>query len=623
MPALAYTSDDLLKWLYEHPDEPVAIDTETDGLDVWDKRSKVIGLSIAFKVNGVYVKWYWGTRHTAGKEQNIDKATAEKIRWVLQKQQRPLILANWQFDIVGLQNMGLDLFDNPFYDVLTMQNLINENWTKGRRGLDELAVYTLSPENRKIAEWEWEDEFPLKVEKTTGWPNTTPAMMFNYAAVDALLTYKIWEVQISTPAWKDLEQYTQVWEAKQESIRTLTVMRLRGVLMDLDHAQKWFDYGRSEQARLKEELGLNPKSHKDMKELFINRLGLPVLKASEKTGEPSFAAAVMVEYEPMLERLESPVAKTIREYRGWDTACGLLLGAYLKFTSPVDDRLRTEYTTHVTTTGRLSSRNPNLQQISKESEGKPWKECIKPSFKAAPGYVLISADYSQLELRLATAYTQEPTLKQVFDEGRDIFDEMTEEIREQLSRTNKKLAEGWTRQKTKTLVYSIQYGGGVNRIMSAFGVSKKEAEILRRNFYRTYPRFRALEDKCKEMVDKNQKIKLWTGRYRHFQYKSEGYKAMNSLIQGGAADIVDRVMNHMLATVDNDDCRMLLQVHDALVFEVREELVLEYAQRIKHEMQSVNRIVDPEGTEPMFPVTFAVEVSYWDGSEIEGMKQAA
>jgi len=610
----AWQSDDVLNWLNENPTAPVAIDTETDGLDTHDGRSKVIGISIAFRADEELVSFYWGIRHKAGKEQNIDALTAKKIRWVLTRKHRPLILANYQFDIIGMLNMGLDLRKNPFFDVLTMQNLINENWTIGRRGLDELAVYTLEDGKRKIAVWPWEDQFKLAVEKKTGWPNTTPEMMFEYACVDAELTYLIWEVQCSTPGWQQLP--ADVWATKMKVIRVLTEMRRRGIQVDLELAEQLRDEGEEVKARVIEELGANPGSNKDMQRLMIDELGLPVLKRSEKTNAPNFDKSVMPEYEAMLERMDdNPTAHLIREYRGWNTAVGLLLNPYLKLTSP-DGRLRTEYTTHVTVTGRLSSRNPNLQQISKGADPKPWNDRIKKCFVPKPGHVLLSADYSQLELRLGTAYCQEPVLKQVFAEGRDIFDEMTLQIKEQLAKTNPKLAEGWTRQKTKTMVYSIQYGGGVKRLMSAFGISKKEATILRSNYYRAFPRFRLLEENIAGSVEKTLKARVWTGRYRHFKYKSQSYKGMNSVIQGGAADIVDRVMVHVMDNLDNEDCRLLLQVHDALVFEVREDQAAEYAVKIKAMMEDVNGICSPDGEE-LFPVKFAVEVEYWDGSEID------
>ena len=92
---------------------------------------------------------------------------------------------------------------------------------------------------------------------------------------------------------------------------------------------------------------------------------------------------------------------------------------------------------------------------------------------------------------------------------------------------------------------------------------------------------------------------------------------MNALLQGGAADIVERVWVHVMENLDNEDCRALLQVHDALVFEVREDLVHEYAPKIQAMMADINGICAPDATEPLFPVRFAVDVTYWDGRAID------
>jgi DNA polymerase-1 len=255
--------------------------------------------------------------------------------------------------------------------------------------------------------------------------------------------------------------------------------------------------------------------------------------------------------------------------------------------------LRTDYLTHSTVTGRLSSRNPNLQQISKEGDV-PWKKNIKRCFVARPGYTLLSADYSQLEFRLACSYAQEEALQEIFaDPTRDVFTEMAEAL-------------GMKRQDVKTLVYSIMYGAGIPRLMNAFGVTKRRAEEIRDNFYSTYPRFRALNALCVKRVEEELRVRMWSGRVRHFKHKSESYKGMNALIQGGAADIVERVWLHAMRNLDNEDCRTLLQVHDALVFEVRTEMVEEYRQKISALMSDVQGICGAD-----FPVHFTVEVSDW------------
>src|SRR5206468_10405513 len=120
--------------------------------------------------------------------------------------------------------------------------------------------------------------------------------------------------------------------------------------------------------------------------------------------------------------------------------------------------------------GRLSCFEPNLQQIPKETD-KPWNGRVKEAFIASPGYTLVNADFSQLELRLATAYAPEPALVKCFAEGRDIFDEMTEDL-------TPTMPPGWIRYKTKTLVYSMQYGAGVKRVMEAFQVSEEVAKQI-------------------------------------------------------------------------------------------------------------------------------------------------
>jgi DNA polymerase-1 len=255
---------------------------------------------------------------------------------------------------------------------------------------------------------------------------------------------------------------------------------------------------------------------------------------------------------------------------------------------------------HGTVTGRLSCSEPNLQQVPKETD-KAWNGKVKECFIAREGYTLLNADFSQLELRLGTAYAQEPTLKTVFEEGRDIFTEMAAEL-------------GWERHVTKTFVYSVQYGAGVKRIMSAFGVTKQEAQRMLRRYRSTYPAFQGLADRCTATAEARGSIKLWSGRYRHFKYPSEAYKAMNSVIQGGAADIVERVMVRCYRELDepsNGDCMMLLQVHDSITFEVKTELVSEYLPRIKAIMEDVSGSVGHNE----FDVKFAVDVGFWTARE--------
>jgi DNA polymerase-1 len=394
--------------------------------------------------------------------------------------------------------------------------------------------------------------------------------MWEYACMDALSTLELYFYL--EPLMED-EGLMDIWEYKQRLIRVLNVMERRGVRVDVELSKEQAEIGRARMAEIAAEIGLNPGSPSQLKTLLIDQLGLPILKASEKTGAPSFDKSVMPIYERMLTELDNPVATLIMEYRGWQKAVTASYEPYVNLVSP-DGRLRCNYNLDTTVTGRFSCSNPNLQQVPKDGD-KPWNKYTKKCFIPQDGYVLINADYSQLELRLGTLYAQEAKLKQIFAEGRDIFTEMATQL-------------GMSRQDTKTLTYTLQYGGGEKRVMDVFGVNRERARQIRNNYFNTYPRFKVFNDMCRERAEDQGRVKIWTGRHRHFMFKSDGYKAMNSVIQGGAADVVERIMLKLFDVLDDEDeCRMLLQVHDAIVFEVKEELVEEYLPLIKEVMGNV------------------------------------
>lgn len=582
---------ELLRLLYEHPEEPIALDTETEGLEVWDGRDLVIGVSIAAVVDGQPYSHYFPLGHPTGDE--VSPSTRAQLFHVLRQPERELIFANAQFDMAGLLWAGCDLKGQYIFDVLTMSMLIDENTPHpDTRSLDALGAHYAGAE--KVHDPE------IEAAKKSGWVGITAERIWDYAVVDAEVTYAVWLNLIEHPEWAHLREHTDVWDVKQRLIKILMEMRIRGVRLDPDLCTEMATIGRARMAELREAMGVNPGSQKQLAELLIDTLGLPVLAWTPggKSGvkKPSFNKNVMPLYDDLLSKMDSPLAKQLVEYRGWQKAVTASYEPYLKYLSPIDGRVHGGFNTHRTVTGRLSSSEPNLQQIPKEST-KPWNGRVKECFIAKPGYVLLSADYSQLELRLAASYSREPKILEIFeDPSRDLFSEMALDL-------------GFERHTTKTFVYTIQYGGGEKRVKDVFGVTAKKAKDMRANFYATYPRFRAFNELCAHKVETTLKAKLWTGRYRHFRFRNESYKAMNSVIQGGAADVVERVMIRAFDELDSPDCQMLLQVHDALVFEVREDLAEEYAVRIKALMEDVNGCVG----EDLFIARFNVEVTPWAG----------
>jgi DNA polymerase-1 len=571
---------EILRRLYDSPGTAIAVDTETTGFNCVGGEDRCIGVSIAALLDDGPVAHYYGIDHSVGT--NVTPNTLAQLKHVLEQEGRPLIFANVQFDVLALETIDIYTADNPFWDILTVANMVDEN-NPIQKSLAQLSLRYLQ-EQGKI------DTPQITKEKKSGWLNTTPEDMFEYAVADAVTTWRIWDQLMQHPEWTVIPE--EVWDQKQKLIRVLMHMRRRGIRIDQDLALTMVRIGEARIEEIKAELLCNPASNKDMYHLLIEKLGLPVLKVSKKTGKPSFDKFAMEEYEELLERMDSPVAKLIKEFRGWQKAISASYKPYLDLVD-ADGRLRCSYKTHGTVSGRLSCAEPNLQQIPKASD-KPWNGKVKECFIAKPGYTLVEFDYSQLELRLGTAYANEESLKKVFREGRDIFDEMSGQL-------------NMTRQDTKTLVYSMQYGAGEKRIMAAFGVEQPEAKRLRENYFNTYPRFKALSDIASERAAQLGRVKIWSGRYRHFQYPSESYKALNSIIQGGAADIVERIMVRAFDTIDNPECRLLLQVHDSLMWEIQTDKVDYYMEKIQTLMEDV----EPKD----FDVRFAVDAKILGGKD--------
>ena len=566
--------------IQKHPGSVIAVDTEATGLNVASGEDICIGVSIAAVLPTGPLVHYFPFNHSVG--DNCHSDLIFELGDTLEQDDHTLLFVNAQFDILSLETIGIHVDHTNFIDIPTMAHLINEN-KPYNKGLDSLAQYYLKDPG-KVKDPE------LDKEKKTGWANTTWEQICSYAQKDAELTWRLYEILRNMSEWRDLP--AEIWPHKQDLIRVLLSMKRHGVRIDTELAHKYVQLGDERMAQIEKELGINPASPKQMKKLLIDELGLPVMKQSAKTGAPSFDKEAMLAYDSMLELLENPVAKRIKEFRGWQKAVSASYRPYLDLVD-MDGRLRCSYRLHGTATGRLSCAEPNLQQIPKTSD-KEWNGKVKNCFIAQDGYVLLNADFSQLELRLATAYAGEEELKQVFNEGRDIFTEMSKQL-------------GMSRHDTKTLVYSMQYGAGEQRLMNAFGVTKEEAKQIRQNYFTTYPNFRRFNERCTAKVEQDAYIKIWTGRKRRFENRNEAYKAMNSVIQGGAADIVERIMVRCFKELEGPDCRMLLQVHDSITFEVKESVVPQYLEKIRTLMEDVDTVTGTVN----FDVRFAVEVDYW------------
>jgi DNA polymerase I len=549
----------------------LGVDTESNGQSLKDGRGFTIGISIDFAVNeSMAYSYYFPFRH---KVNNISLSYRDELKELIEKGGKEIVCHHTRHDILAMSSLGINCpFD--FNDTMLLAHSVDENKLSYR--LDYISKELGLPGKAR-------DKHFDQAIKLLGWDGMPPSSMGEYAATDATLLRPIYDYY--KPIY-DSEDGTggELWTYDKRFMLLLNNIELTGAKVDLALAERELERGEARMKEISKELGLNPGSRNDLEELLIRKLELPVVRSSPKTDNPSFDKKAMEVYEGYLEKLNSPVAKLVLEYRGYQKATSSYWKAYINHVSP-DGRIRPNFNLHRTVTHRLSCDTPNTQQIPRVTQ-KEWSKYVKQGFIAEDGY-------SQLEFRLGAAYAHQTDLIEIFnDPNRDIFDEMSVDL-------------NMLRHDTKTLNYTIQFGGGVNRISEAFGIPKENAKFIRDNYFNTYTGFRKIIQMASQTCEGQGFVRTWSGRRRHFEDRyGEAHKAFNAVIQGGAADIVKRQMIRLADAIgwDNPECRMILQVHDSIVFEILKSKVEYYSRIIKKVLEDVV---------PDFGVKFKVDVHEW------------
>jgi DNA polymerase-1 len=320
--------------------------------------------------------------------------------------------------------------------------------------------------------------------------------------------------------------------------------------------------------------------------LLFDKLGLPVLEKTE-TGEPSLNKHVMEQYDAMLQASDNRTAQLVVAYRGWQRSNSACYVGYPKLSGP-DNRIHPSFKIFGTKTGRLSCVEPNLQQIPRRSE-KAWDGQIKNLFVPSPGFDLWEFDYGQLEFRLASLYGGDATLLTAWQNGEDPYQQVADAVH-------------ITRQQAKTLVLSMLYGAGVDKIAYTLRISNSEAEAIRNNFRRTYPGLKRKMAAATIKASEQRHVAYWTGRRRHFGKfnPDEEHKAFNSVLQGGGFEIVKRAICKLLP-LSSEEHRMVLTIHDSIVFEIKKDHVSTFVPEVVRIMEGSSK----------FKIPFKVEAKQW------------
>lgn len=530
----------------------IAVDTESTGKDgIRNGSDYLMGISVAYRVGNLGVfSAYFPFRHPYDpRNENLDRSVLEKLRAVFDRV--PLVFHNLKFDLHSLATIGIEPKANC-YDTMLLAHMLNEELPS--KSLEWLSGQYLSDGKARS------EEFTGFV-KAFGWTKVPPFLMDEYARHDAVLTLGLFE--LFWPKMRE-QQLAGLWPHESHFTRLLRKVERRGVRVDPDFCAQKSAIGRSRMDAIADELGFEVSRTSLLADYLLNELKLPVLKISPKTNKPLFDKKVMEEYDDLLEASDRPDARLILEYRGWQKAVTSL---YEPIVNKVDanGRVHPDFRIHGTKTGRLSCREPNLQQIPRKSS-KPWNGDAKRAFVPDDGFELWEFDYSQLEYRLACEYSGESELITTFNEDKvDIFTKGAIDVFGS--------GDSSFRNTFKTHSYATLYGAGVPKIAQTLGISIERAEAIKRAVDAQYPNLSRAAKIAERRARDRGYIRYWTGRRRHFRNGEGSHKAWNSLLQGGGAELVKRAMLRLDDEIDSDRARMVLQVHDAVVFEIHRSAV--------------------------------------------------
>jgi DNA polymerase-1 len=555
----------------------VAVDTETDCIDCIIAR--LAGVSLATAPNRAC---YVPVGHS-GADLYSDAPNQLQMQLVLDRLkpllEDPAVLKighNFKYDWVMFDKAGIEVA--PVDDTMVMSFDLDAGRSFGH-GLDELAKLHFDHECIPYKQLCGSGSKQITFDKVPLGPAT------QYAGEDSDIAFRLW---LRLKPRLAQENVTRVYDRIDKPlVPVLARMERRGIKVDRDYLAKLSREFAEETARLEEriyEAACGPftiGSPQQLGEVLYGRLGL---QGGRKGKSGQYSTDVNE-----LERLAAEgveCATLVLEWRQLTKLKSTYTDALQAQINPETGRVHTSFSLTGAQTGRLSSNDPNLQNIPIRTEiGRK----IRDAFVAEPGYKLLSADYSQIELRLAAHMADVPQLKEAFRQGVDIHSLTAEELFGRVDRD--------TRNQAKTINFAILYGSSAWGIAGRLGVPKDEGKAIIDRYYERFPGIRAFTHSTLAFAREHGFTKTLFGRMTHFEPNIRSPNpsirggaeraAINAPIQGTSADLIKRAMARMdqaLVDAGLDGVRMLLQVHDELVFEVPDGREEEAAAVIKQVM---------------------------------------
>ncbi|EJX00749.1 DNA polymerase type I [gut metagenome] len=554
--------------------EILSLDTETTGTEPME--AELVGMSFSIAENEAFYVPVPCDRSEALKIVN-------EFRPVFENEKSLKVGQNIKYDMIVLQNYGVEV-KGALFDTMIAHYVLQPEL---RHGMDYLAEIYLHYQTIPIDEL-----IGPKGKNQKNMRDLAPEEVYRYACEDADVTLKLKKVLEKELKENDAEAL--FYEIEMPLVPVLVAIERNGVLLDTEALKASSAHFSAQLENIEKEIyalageTFNIASPKQVGEVLFDKLKIVEKAKKTKTGQ-------YVTSEEVLESLrhKHPVVEKILEHRGLKKLLGTYIDALPQLINPRTGRVHTSFNQTVTATGRLSSSNPNLQNIPIRDEN--GKE-IRKAFIPDEGCLFFSADYSQIELRIMAHLSEDPNMMNAFRSNHDIHAATAAKI----YKKDIKEVDADMRRKAKTANFGIIYGISVFGLAERMNVDRKEAKELIEGYFETYPEVKAYMDKSVKVAQEKGYVETIFHRKRFLPDINSrnavvrGYaerNAINAPIQGSAADIIKVAMIriHQRFLKEGIQAKMILQVHDELNFSVPlnekekvEKIVMEEMERAYH-----------------------------------------